>query len=136
MEIVNQQPIKVPKIVGRKPKYTQEYMAMVGRKVASGEFSYSQAAKVFNMSEGSVGACVTRFKTGNHGNAEKVKQISDKTQTQRFDAQLREIKLQVAELYLENLMLKKALQYSQQLKKENSSVITSESLEQSQEAAE
>lgn len=53
------------------------------------------------------------------------------TKDQRYEFQLRELKHEIAELYLENLMLKKALQFSQQVKRENSSVITSENSGQS-----
>ena len=37
MEILNKTLLKEPKVIGRKPKYTEEYMMMVGRKVCEGE---------------------------------------------------------------------------------------------------
>ena len=102
---------------------------MVGRKVAEGDITYREASRTFGMSHGSVGDCVKRFKKGDYGNATKVKAVSERAQVQRLESNIREIKQELADLYLENLMLKKALQYSHQLRKENSSVITSESLD-------
>lgn len=135
MEIHNQTKVKEPKIIGRKPKFTQEYMMMIGRKVVEGEMSYREAAKTFGVSNGAVGQYVKRFKkNGGWGNAQKVKEASDKNKSQRLEYQVRELKHEIAELYLENLMLKKALQFSVQVKKENSSVITSENLDQYQRA--
>lgn len=132
MEIRNQTPLKMPKIIGRKPNYTQEYMMMVGKQVTEGGMTLREAAKTFGMSHGSVSVCKARFKKGDwgHCNAAKVKQANERTQIQRLESSLREVKHELAELFLENLMLKKALQFSQQIKKENSSVITSENLDQ------
>lgn len=127
MEIFNQTKVKEPKIIGRKPKYTQEFMMMIGRKVTEGEMTLREAAKTFGVSHGSVSVWKKRFKKNEGwGNAAKVKLVSERTKDQRYEFQLRELKHEIAELYLENLMLKKALQFSQQVKKENSSVITSE----------
>ena len=135
MEILNKTPVKEPKVRGRRPTYTQEYMLMVGKKVAEGDLTYREAAKVFGASGGSIAGWVRMFKKGDWGNAKKVKEATEKVKVQRLESNVRELKFEIGELYLENLMLKKALQYSQQIKKENSSVITSENLAQFQEAA-
>jgi len=47
---------------------------------------------------------------------------------------MKDLKREIGELYLENLMLKKALYHSRQIKKENSSIITEENLAQFQQA--
>ena len=52
-----------------------------------------------------------------------------------MESQMRDLKHEIAELYLENLMLKKMVQHSQRIKKENSSVITSENLDQHRKGA-
>ena len=134
MEIFNQTPVKEPKMIGRKPKWTQEFMAMVGRKVDEGDMSFREAAKTFGMSHGTVGVCVKRFRKGNWGKDKLI--VSDRVKVQRLETHTRELKHEIAELYLENLMLKKALQFSRQIKKENSSVITSETLDLLQRDAE
>lgn len=43
MEIFNKAKVKEPKIIGRKPKWTQEFMMMVARKVTEGEMSFREA---------------------------------------------------------------------------------------------
>ena len=136
MEILNQIPVKAPKIIGRKPVYTQEYMMMVAKKVVEGDLTYREAAKTFGTSHGSIAAWVNQFKKGNWGNAAKTKEASEKVKVQRLESNVRELKHEIADLYLENLMLKKALTHSHQIKKENSSVITSENLGQFQEGVE
>jgi transposase-like protein len=130
MEIFNQIPLKEKQPIGRKPKWTQEFMQMVGRKVVEGEMTLREAGKTFGMSHGTVSVCVKRFKK-NEWKPEKLVQ-TDKVRVQRLENQTRELKHEIAELYLENVMLKKALLFSRQIKKENSSVITSETLDQFQ----
>lgn len=49
---------------------------------------------------------------------------------------VRNLKQEIADLYLENLMLKKMLEHSRLIKKEESCVITSENLDQYRENAE
>jgi len=136
MEIFNKTPVKEPKIIGRKPKWTQEFMLMVGRKVAEGDMTLREASKTFGMSHGTVSVCVKRFRTGDWGNAKKVKEVNERVKVQRLESGMRELKQEIADLYLENIMLKKALQFSHRVKKENSSVITSENFGRLQEDAE
>jgi transposase len=109
---------------------------MIGRKVIEGEMTYREAAKTFGVSHGSVSLYVRRFKKNKGwGNAAKIKEANEKHKDQRLEYQVRELKHEIAELYLENLMLKKALQFSQQVKRESSSVITSENLDLYQKVA-
>jgi hypothetical protein len=58
--------------------------------------------------------------------------VSPENQLLQKETQIRNLKQEIADLYLENLMLKKILEYSKHLKKEDSSVITSENLDQYQ----
>lgn len=127
MEIFNKTPLKEPKQIGRKPKWTQEFMMMVGRKCVEGEMTLREAAKTFGMSHGTVSVCKKMFKKGEWKPDKLI--VSDRVKVQRLETQARELKHEIAELYLENLMLKKALQFSRQIKKENSSIITSETLD-------
>jgi hypothetical protein len=69
-----------------------------------------------------------------NGNAKKKRRETTSKYKQEIDdyrhtAQLKDLKLQIAELYLENLMLKKMLEHSLQKRKESSSDITSENLD-------
>lgn len=114
---------------GRTPKYTVEYYMMVARKVVEEGMSYSQASKEFNLSQGCIGTWIKKYKNGtiNAKRNERNKKFTEGYEQLRQEAHVKELKLQIADLYLENLMLKKALQHSLQIKKESSSVITSES---------
>ena len=109
-------------------------MMMVGRKCVEGELTLREASKTFGMSHGTVSVCVKRFKK-NDWRSDKLVQ-TDKVKVQRLENHMKELKHEIAELYLENVMLKKALQFSQQVKKENSSVITSENLDRLRKGAE
>ena len=123
---------------GRTPKYTVEYYFMVARKVVDEGMSYSEASKTFSVSEGAIGAWVKKYKTGkvNTKRNERNRKFTESYEEIRKDQQIKDLKLQIADLFLENMMLKKALQHSLQLKKEGSSVITSKSSDPSVEVAE
>lgn len=117
---------------GRQPKYSEEYMMMVVRKVTEEGMSYREAASTFKTSHGSISAWIKKYKhveAKTKRNKQKSK-YKDRVEDYRHQAQLKELKHEIAELYLENVMLKKALKHSLEKKKESSSVITSENLAQ------
>ena len=60
---------------------------------------------------------------------ERTSKYAEQVEGYRQQSQVNDLKLQIAELYLENLMLKKMLEHSLQKKKESSSDITSENLD-------
>ena len=119
---------------GRQPRHSPEYRMMVAKKVLEGGMSYREASKTYDLSHGSISAIVKEYK--HHGAKSKRNERTTKyrkeVESYRQQTQVKDLKLEIADLYLENLMLKKALQYSHQLRKENSSVITSENFEQFQ----
>jgi galactokinase/mevalonate kinase-like predicted kinase len=61
--------------------------------------------------------------------SERTTKYKKEVEAYRSQQQMKDLKLEIADLYLENLMLKKALEHSLKMKKEDSSVITSENLE-------
>jgi transposase len=105
-------------------------MMMAAKKVVEKELTYREAAKIYNTSHGSIAAWVSKYKKKSWKSAGRNQVISEEVNRYRMETQMRELKHEIAELYLENLMLKKIIQHSQQIKKENSSVITSENLDQ------
>jgi transposase len=138
MEIYNKKAIKQPKNPpGRQPIYSLEYMMMVAEKVVKGELTYRQASKLYAASHGSIGLWVKQYKSKNWGRNSRTQnvKVSEFVQKNRHEGQIRDLKLQISELYLENLMLKKMVEYSQTIKKEHLSVITSENWEQFKKAA-
>ncbi len=138
MEIKNIQLPKEKKPTGRAPRYSIDYYLMMAKHVVDDGLSYRKAAEIYNCSHGTVNHWVRQYKTGIlPGKARKAKMdaSSKERDISHLQHQLKSLKTEIGELYLENLMLKKALEYSKQIKKEDSSVITSENLDQFQEAA-
>lgn len=138
MEIFTPPQVKEKCPPGRRPRHSQEYMIMVARKCIDGGMTYREASKTFGISHGSVYQFIQKYKhekfrTKTNTRVSKYKKEVD---DYRHQAQVKELKHEIAELYLENLMLKKALKHSMSLKSGDSSVITSESLDQSAEDAE
>ena len=116
---------------GRMPKHSVEYRLMVAKKVVEEGMSYREAANAFGLSHGSVGQIVKQYahegakSKRNERNSKYKKEVAAYRQQQ----QVKDLKLEIADLYLENLMLKKALEHSLRKKKDDSSVITSENLD-------
>jgi transposase-like protein len=138
MEIfMKKRPAREKLPIGRPQKWTQEFMLMVAKKVVDQGMTYRDASKTFEVSSGALSKWVRNYKQGNLGPLDaKHLQESQASKVFRLESELKELKGEIGELYLENLMLKKALIHSRQVKRENSSVITSENLGQFQKAAE
>jgi transposase-like protein len=138
MDIFTPPVVKDKRPPGRAPKFSTEYQIMIAKSVSEGRMTFREAAKTFGCSHGAINSYVKKYKDQNHKTKrnERASKYKEEVENYRHEAQLKELKHQIAELYLENLMLKKALKHSVQIKRENSSVITSESLEASAEDAE
>lgn len=137
MEIFAPPLVKEKRPPGRQSKHSVEFQMMVARKCVDEGMTYREASKTFNITHGSVWAWIQKYKnqTGQIKRKQRKSKYDEEVESYRHEAQLKELKHEIAELYLENLMLKKALKHSLQMKKENSSVITSENLEQLREGA-
>lgn len=138
MDIFTPPLIKEKRPPGRRAKHSVEFQMMVARKCVEEKMTYREAAKTFSVTHGSVWAWIQKYKKQNYKIKSKAtrSKYAQEVEKYRHEAQVKELKHQIAELYLENLMLKKALKHSVQLKKEDSSVITSENLEELQGGAE
>jgi len=130
MEVFSQKPIKEKRPQGRQPKFSLEYMMMIAKQVVDKELTYRDAAKLYGVSHGSIASWVSKYKKKSWKSVGRNQVISEEVHRYRMETQMRELKHEIAELYLENLMLKKIIQHSQQIKKERTSVITSENLDQ------
>lgn len=133
MEILHPRKPKEPKRIGRAPKYSLEYYMMMAKNVVDQGMSYREAAKIYNVSHGSVHHWKKVYLDGKFPKMKKAQTVSPENQLLQKETQIRNLKQEIADLYLENLMLKKMFEYSKHLKKEDSSVITSENLDQYQE---
>jgi transposase len=93
--------------------------------------SYREAGNSFGLSHGSISAIVKQYKHEGSKSKRNIRtsKYREEVEAYRQQSQMKDLKLEIADLYLENLMLKKALEHSLRTKKEDSSVITSENLE-------
>ena len=131
MDILNQVLPKEKNPSGRAPKYSVEYYMMMAKQVVDKGMSYRQASIIYKCSHGTVSHWVKLYRTGvlpNRLKKEKRDVAAKEHDFVRLERHIKHLKTEIGELYLENIMLKKALEYSHQLKKEDLSVITSEHL--------
>ena len=134
MEIFNKQPApKTKGKPGRRPKWTEEFTLMVAKKVVDERMSYAEAKATFDVSNGAIASWVKKYKNGLLSPHQvEQKELCKSLTIHKLEDQIKHLKTEIGELYLETRMLKKIAVYSQQKKKENSSVITSEHLDQFQ----
>lgn len=135
MEILNKYPPKEKKKTGRKPKYKLEFMNMVASKVVEDGLTFREAAKTFNVSQGSVSLWVKNFKKGFVPVKSRDIDREKDMQVYRLEEKVKDLTTEVGSLYLENQLLKKALSHAASKRKDNSSVITSRNLAQFQKDA-
>jgi len=131
MEVFTPLKVKEKRPPGREPKHSAAYRMMVAKKVVVDKMSYRDASKTFGLSHGSIYNLVKNYdkrKRQDKKNAARSK-YTEKVETYRHESHLKDLKLQIADLYLENLMLKKMLEHSLLAQKESSSDITSENLD-------
>ena len=132
MEIFSPPFIKEKRPPGRTPKCSAEYQMVIARSVVEEGITFREAARIYNVSHGAINSYVQKYKQQkiNGRRSVRSKERNTEAENYRHEAQLKALKHEIGELYLENLMLKKALKHSVERKSENSSVITSENLDQ------
>jgi len=135
VDILYPKKAKVPKKIGRDPKYSLDYCMMMASQVADKGMTYREAAKVYGMSHGSVHHWKKVYVSGKYPKMKKAQGMSPENKLLQLEGHVRNLKQEIADLYLENLMLKKMAEYTQQSRKQDSSVITSENLDQFQKDA-
>ena len=138
MEVFTPPPYREKRPIGRQPILSTETRLIIAKKVTSKEMTYREAAKTFGISPGAVGACVRLVKKEGALTKRRKRDAEHKSEVNeyRHHAQIKELKQEIADLYLENQMLKKIVNKSLQIKKYAGSVITTENLDQLQRDAE
>jgi transposase-like protein len=135
MDVSNPPRIKEAKKIGRETKFTPEYYMMMCKHIVDDKLTYREAAKIYNVSHGVVHHWLKKYKSGQMpGYLKKAKM---KVQSQdnlifRQERYIKQLKTEIGELYLENMMLKKAQALFQHSRNVTSSVITADNLEQFQ----
>lgn len=137
MEAYTPPPYKEKRPSGRPHRLTPEMRLMVGRKCAEKEMTMREAAKAFGVSQGAVNLCVKLYRNQgvNARRTERTKERNSEIDNYRHEAQLKDLKHEIANLFLENQMLKKILNTSQRRIKERGSVITPDNLAEFQKDA-
>lgn len=138
MEIFNQTKVKnlEPKAIpGRAPRFTHEFTMMVAKRKLEEGFTYREIAEQYGVSHGWINTAIKMYKGKKIPFDRRPKEPTPEVMQHRLEAQIKELKTEIGELYLENRMLKKVQNFSRSLKKENSLSITSENLDQYQEDA-
>jgi transposase-like protein len=133
MDIKSSPVFKEKKQIGRAPKYTPEYYMMMVKHITEENLTFREAAKIYNVSHGTVCHWLKLYKAGKLPNRiKKAKAMveSQDNQIYRMESYIKSLKTEIGELYLENQMLKKAQMFSQQQKSVSSSAVTSENLAQ------
>jgi transposase-like protein len=97
--------------------------------------TFREAAKTFDISQGSVAVWVKNYKQGKVPVNSQEPQENPSTQVFRLEERVQELTTEVGSLYLENQLLKKALSHAALKRKDSSSVITSRNLDQFQRGA-
>lgn len=130
MEAFTPPPYREKRPHGRQPIHSVEMRLMIGKKVSGQEMTYREASKTFGISGGAVAGCVKLYKNGDRKVQKngRYHERNDEAVAYRHNAQVKDLKHQIADLFLENQMLKKILAKSLQIKKENGSIITTENL--------
>jgi hypothetical protein len=134
METFTPPPYRESRPRGRQPKLTHETRLLVAAKVTSKEMTFREAAKAYGISSGAVNACV-KLAAKEETKSKRNKSYNDlnaRAEAYRHQAEIKELKETIGDLYLENQILKKILNKSLLIKKSNGSVITTNNLDQLQ----
>lgn len=114
MEIFTPPQVKEKRPPERQPKHSTEYMMMVARKCIEDGMTYREASETYKVSHGSVYQFIQKYKHDKFRTKTNTRKSKYKKEVEeyRHQAQVKDLKHEIAELYLENLMLKKALKHS------------------------
>src|ERR1035437_1197186 len=131
MEIFTPPEVRPKRTPGRRSKHSESYQMVVAKKMIDEGISYREAASTYGLSHGSISNIIRKYRDGklNLKRKETTSKYAKEVESYRVKTVMNDLKLEIANLFLENLMLKKMLEVSRQMKKENSSVITSENLD-------
>jgi hypothetical protein len=131
MEIFTPPVVKEKRPPGRRSKHTEAFQMMVAKKVVGDGMPYREAGDKFGLSHGSIWNIVKKYNAGKlkEQRKEAKSKYAKEADSYRHQKAINDLKVEIADLFLENLMLKKMLEYSRRKEKESSSDITSENLD-------
>ena len=131
MEILTPPEVKEKRPPGRRSKHTEAFQMMVAKQVVGEGMPNREAGTKFGLSHGSISNIIKKYHAGKlkEQRKEAKSRYAKEADGYRHQKQINDLKVEIADLFLENLMLKKMLEYSRRKEKENSSDITSENLD-------
>ncbi len=103
MEVFTPPPYREARPHGRPSKLTPEARVAVAQSVISKEMTYREAAKAYGISPGAVGTCIRNLKKqgSNSKRNEKVNAYNKASDEYRHQAHVKELKQEIADLYLQ-----------------------------------
>jgi transposase-like protein len=122
------------KPTGRPGNHTVDFMMTVAKAVAEKELTFREAAQRYGVSHGSVYAWKKKYLNRTLHESNEPKETKPKTNLGReiaLEVENKALKLELANMFMEIQLLKKAQAYAAQAKKEASSIYTYENLSRS-----
>src|SRR5665213_2478483 len=104
MEIFTPPEVKEKRPPGRRSKHSESYQLMVAKKVVEEGMTYREAGKTFGLSHGSISNIISKYKSHKLNSKRKVttSKYTKEVENYRHQAHLKDLKLEIADLYLEN----------------------------------
>jgi transposase len=124
--------------LGRPAKHSVEFMMAVAEQVLSGQMSYRQASERYGVSHGSISCWKEKYRKFMLHRMKQAGRKGALTPVGReaaLELENKQLKQELADLYLQVRMLKKVQAFEEQAKRDASSIITSESFERSKRGA-
>jgi transposase-like protein len=126
---------KMKKPIGRPSKYPYEFRKMVAEKAVTGTQTYRKLAQEFKIPTAAITRWKHHYKAGTLDEMSEPRRSMDSgdIKAMNLEKEIRMLKEQLGDLYMQNHLLKKAQAWARQMKSEGSLILTSENLDQSDE---
>jgi transposase-like protein len=122
--------MKVP--TGRPAKHPVEFMMAVAEQITNGQLTFREATKRYGVSHGSLSHWKKKYKGQSLQKMKQPKSALAKTTAGRetaLESENKLLKQELAELYMQVQLLKKAQIFAERAKRDASSIVTSENFE-------
>lgn len=120
------------KPVGRPSKYPYEFRKMIAEKAMTGTQTYRALSREFDVPHAVITKWKRHYEAGTLDELNEPRRSIDSAEIKamNLEKEVRMLKEQLGDLYMQNHLLKKAQAWAQQMKNESSLIITSENLDQ------
>jgi len=120
------------KPIGRPSKYPYEFRKMVAEKALTGSQTFRALSREYKVPPGVITKWKRYYEAGTLDEMSEPRRSMDSgdIKAMNLEKEIRMLKEQLGDLYMQNHLLKKAQAWALQTKKESSLIITSENLDQ------